>query len=423
MKIKHYLFRLFLAAVFLTGLNACEEKGRFEINSHDSVPPGTPEVVSYTPLTGGARIFYKLPADEDLLSINAEYVAANGKTAWFSASYFVDSLDVYGFADVVPYTVKMYAIDRAGNKSKYVNVEVTPLEAALPKVEKSIVVKPAVKSFFVEWENELLQSINVYVDFTFIKEGVKRSLTMVFSSNNEVERRFITDLDLEENVPVEVKVRIEDMYGNKSATLDMGEVILLHDVEIPKDEWVIPPEGYVKGGVVEIRGNTVEGRMSYLIDGIINTGDESNFIHTGTLTPWNILIDLGDYYELCRIATWQRRFSDSANQYSKGSLYGGENVGSYNMYLWDEEADNGNGAWELISYHRIPIPQGLSDMEIIKQYFKAGDVAYMYPDEPTFTKPTRWFRYEARSSFSSNYTGTGAANISELSLYGRKANR
>src|SRR3546814_2358569 len=48
----------------------------------------------------------------------------------FSASYFADSLEVYGFADTSEYTVQLYAVDRAGNRSEVVNVPVTPLEPA-----------------------------------------------------------------------------------------------------------------------------------------------------------------------------------------------------------------------------------------------------------------------------------------------------
>jgi hypothetical protein len=414
MKTKYYL----LMATFLLGLCACEEKGRFALSSSDSVPPAAPVFRTYKPLAGGARLFYQIPSDEDVLSINAEFIAANGQTTRFSVSYYTDSLDVYGFADTVFYSLNLYATDRAGNKSQSVPVEVKPLESILPKVARSIVVKPAVGSFFIDWQNELMQSINVYVDFSFTMYGKQRSLTTVFSSNKDTERRFIMDLlALGENDPVDVKIRLEDLYGNKYPAIDIGRIFLLQDTELPKKGWLFPAPGTVMGGAVMADGNYREGRITYLNDGIIHTGDESNYIHTGQNAPWNIIIDLGDYYELSRIITFQRRFSGTADKYSKGCLYSGENVGVYNMFGWDEETET----WDTISRHTIPVPSGLSDLEVIKYHNSGGDMAYMLPNEPGFTKPFRWFRYQALNSFDSNYTGTGATNISEITLYGRKA--
>jgi hypothetical protein len=125
------------------------------------------------------------------------------------------------------------------------------------------------------------------------------------------------------------------------------------------------------------------------------------------------MIDLGDYYELSRIATYQSH--QSSDPYAVGNYYGNYNVAIYNMYIWD---DDQNG-WEYVSQHTISKPVGLSAIEIIKMA-RAGDEALMYPEEPRFTKPTRWFRYEALFGFNDNYTSTAAWGFSELTLYGRK---
>lgn len=419
MKISSKYCLLLWMALFLACLGACKEQDRFAINSDNMTPPSPPVFLSYKPLSGGVRLFYQIPNDEDVLSVDAEYTATNGKIVRFSASYFVDSLDVYGFANTDPQTVKLFATNRAGIRSTSVEVGVIPLESALPKVVGNISVKPAVRSFIIDWENELKQTLNVYVSFKYNDKGREHSFTTVFSSNNATERKFINDLDLEENVPISVNVWIEDLYGNKTESIDKGQIILLHDYEVTKSDWVFPAPGTEIGGVVMCNGNVVEGRITYLNDGIINTGNEMNFIHTGQNAPWNILIDLGDYYELTRIATWQRRFSGSADPYIQGSLYGGENVGEYSMYRWDDET----GSWEFLSTHRIPIPTGIGEMEIIKMHNRYGNEAYILPDEPRFTKPTRWFRYEALSAFGSNYTSKGCTNISEMTLWGRKYNR
>jgi hypothetical protein len=73
----------------------------------------------------------------------------------------------------------------------------------------------------------------------------------------------------------------------------------------------------------------------------------------------------------------------------------------------------------LVSQHQIPVPVGLSNTELVK-VGHAGDEALMYPDNPHYTRPARWFRYEALYSFLNNYTNTGANVLSELTLYGKK---
>jgi hypothetical protein len=402
---------------------SCREVLRYEVNEEDAVPPGKPENISYTPLYGGARFHYTLPKDEDLLSIDAVYTNAQGQEFWFSASYYADSLDVYGFGNLSEHTVKLYAVDRAGNRSEVVEMHVTPLEPAITRVARSLTVKPGFSSFFLDWENELEQSINVYVDFGFTQNGEQREFSTVFSSNFLTDRRFIENLDIAGSVPVNVKIRVEDRYGNITATEDKGNINLYEDIKIPKDRWVLPSTNDSIGGIPQFYGDGYEGRMTYLIDDIIDKNDNRNFSHTagrgrtgvsgqGNL-PWNVIIDLGDYYELSRIITVQRH--DRANSHEQGQYYHSENVGMYNMYIFDETLQE----WEFVSEIKIPVPTGMSEIEIVRQA-EAGDMAYMYPDDPQYTKPTRWFRYEALHCFDDNYNSGSAYCLSEISLYGKK---
>lgn len=405
---------------------SCKEKERYNININDSTPPGAVKLKYYKPLYGGARFFYELPNDEDLLSVEAEYTNSRNKTFRFSASYFVDSVDVYGLEDTDMYEINLYAVDRAGNRSEPLSVNVEPLEPAYQRVATSLEVKPGFGSFFVDWQNELLQDVNVYVHFQFTDQSGPRNVTTIFSSKVDSNRFFINDLDNIQANKVSVKVRVEDSYGNITGFVDKGDITLLTDEIIPKSAWVLPNPNDSIGGVPMVFGNDKEGRTRYTIDGIINQGEDFNFMHTGARgrtgnladrnMPWNLMIDLGDYYELSRIVTHQRHYGTGASAPPRGQYYRAENVGSYNMYYWDEDIND----WVLIGFHKIPIPQVVSELDFLKAGL-AGDMAYMYPDSPTFTKKTRWFRYEAISDFNSNYTGTAANALSEITLYGRKA--
>lgn len=107
---------------------------------------------------------------------------------------------------------------------------------------------------------------------------------------------------------------------------------------------------------------------------------------------------------------------DFCGDLCQGQYYRGENVGIYEMYIFDEATQE----WEYISQNKIEVPVGLSELEIVKKG-KEGDMAYMFPDDPQYTKPTRWFRYSAMKGFGGNYTLDNANCLSEITLYGRKA--
>jgi hypothetical protein len=404
---------------------ACKETDRFSINSDDTVPPGKPVLVDQKPLYGGVRLFYKLPSDRDLLSIDAEFTSANGKTVKFSASYFADSLDVYGFGDTLEHTVSLYAVDRAGNKSEYVSVPVTCLEPAISRVAKTLKVAPAFGSFFIDWQNELGQTVNVYVNFTYTDNGVYQDKSIVFSSMDIKERRYINDLNLNESEPVNVKIMVEDLYGNITEPINMGNITLKVDERIPKDKFTMPNTNDSIGGVPMAFLNGGEGKSRYLFDDIIDRGRTVNYTHTTDRgrtgdskdgnVPWNVLVDLGDYYELSRILTHQRHSADKLTQ--RGEYFSKGNVAVYSMYIWDDDLET----WEYLSTDTIPVPS-VTDLEM-SIIGEAGHLVSMYPDEPRFTKPTRWFRYEALNTFDANYTGKAAQAISEITLFGKKANR
>lgn len=424
MKRTYLNFIYIILALFV--VFSCKEGERFKPNSEDGEAPGKVILKLYKPLYGGARFFYSLPQDEDLMSVEAVYTNKKGKVFTFAASYFVDSLDVYGLPSTDKYNVQLFAVDRAGNRSEPLNVDVVPLEPAFSRVANSMQVKPGFSSFFIDWANELKQNINVYVDFTFKQDGETRSLTTVFSSNLEKDRRFINDLVLPPSEKVDVKVRVEDIYGNITDAIDKGQISLHEDIKIPKNAWILPNPNDTIGGVPMVFGNGLEGRNRYVIDDIIDRGDNLNFMHTNARgktgrtadgnMPWNFIIDLGGYYELSRIVTVQRHSGGLAN-ISRGQYYRNENVGVYNMYIWDDASNS----WEFVSQSKIDVPLGLSELEFVKKG-EAGDMAYMYPDEPAYTKRTRWFRYEAVKSFNGNYTLEDANCLSEITLYGRKSN-
>ncbi|MDR0559073.1 MAG: DUF4959 domain-containing protein [Prevotellaceae bacterium] len=426
MRTERYL-TLIIAALFACVSYSCEEGDRYSVSGNDKTPPGIPTIDSIVPIYGGGRVFFTPPKDEDLLSVNAEYTNANGKTFYFTASYFSDSLDVIGFGDTLLHKVKIYAMDRAGNHSEEKLHEIRPLEPTISRVKKSLKVMPGFSSLLVDWENELERSVNVYVYFKYTQQGVVRDLVSVFSSNKLTERRYINNL-----IPdgtIDVKLQIEDTYGNSTGIIETGEPLTLkEDMKLPKKDWRFPNANDSIAGVPMMFGDNLEGRVAKICDDIIDRGDNLNFLHTGGRgrtglsgianqnMPWNLIIDLGGYYRLSRIITVQRH-SGGLENISRGQYYKYENVGYYALHILNEQTNQ----WDSITAHKIPVPVNISELEYVK-LGEAGDMAYFYPDNPQYTPPTRWVRYEALNCFDDNYSSTSANCLSEVTLYGIKAN-
>lgn len=417
--------KLIIPILLLILAAACKKQDRYETEKGDSTPPGKVSLKEYKPLFGGARFFYTVPKDEDLLGVEAVYTNKNNQSFTFMASYFIDSLDVYGFGSIDEYSVQLYAVDRSGNRSEPLDVKVTPLEPAYTRVAKTIEAKAGFSSFFLTWANELKQNVNVYVEYEFPQGGTNRKLTTVFSSNQPTDKRFVNDLFLRPSEKVNVKVKVEDIYGNVTDFEDKGTFSLYEDMKIPKQGWTIPNPNDSIGGVPMMFGNGLEGRSLKVIDDIIDRGDNLNFLHTQSRgrtgkssdgnMPWNFIIDLGGYYEISRIITTQRHSGGLANV-SRGQYYRTENVGVYRTYIWDDVTSK----WDTVMQYTIPVPVGLTELEFVKMG-EAGDMAYMYPDNPQYTKRTRKFRFEALKGFSGNYTLDDANCLSEITLYGKKS--
>ncbi|GAP73294.1 hypothetical protein SAMD00024442_75_4 [Candidatus Symbiothrix dinenymphae] len=409
---------LFLMTVLVAGFYACSEGTRFGINSDDTVAPGAPVFVDYKPFSGGVTLFYDLPSDPDVLSVVAEYTN-NNQTFTFSASYFVDTLNVYGFADSTEYTIQLYAVDRTGNHSEVKQVTVVPYASVIHKVAETLVVKPGFAAFFLEWESDPNQTVNLYVDYSFQLGGKQRALTTVITSAKPKDRSFISNLQLDPSQPVHVKVRVGDVYGNITGAAIEEELSLYDDYEIPKSDWSLPNPNENVFGVAMCDGDRYEGRTKYVIDGIIDIGDFHNFMTCTDVTPFSFIINLGDYYELSRIVTYQRHgtISGITPIMSLGHYFKNDvnyyNINKYKLYCYDEDIPD----WVPLSEHEILIPSDLGTIDLVK-LARAGHVAYMYPDDPKYTKPTKWLRYEVLSNFANNSAIEYA--LSEITLFGKK---
>jgi hypothetical protein len=250
----------------------------------------------------------------------------------------------------------------------------------------------------------LKQNLFVQVDVAYTQNGAKNNTTYVFNTSTTESRSI--DLDLFNGEAVSVNVSVKDRYGN-SAHANDTTLVLYSDEKLSKAGWTMPEPGFTLGDITQANGTYGGGTMEAVIDGLTEEDITPNYFYT-TESNWNIIIDLGEKYELSRILTHQRYSYMTYEEGSvRGAFYRADNVLAYDMYVWDED----NQVWDPIPRRIVPIPVPRQDSEWLTYGF-AGDMTFLYPSEPKFTKPTRYFRFAALNG----------KYISEISLYGKAKN-
>ena len=391
---------LSIITILIILLSACEEAKRFEISADDTTPPGRPVFIDSEPLRGGARVFFRAPDDEDALCVEASYISAAGKNVRYAASIFADFLDVYGFDSEGEHTIELCAVDLSGNRSASVRETVIALEPPVVTVAKSVQVLSSFAAMLLKWTDSWQEPVYVSVDFSYIQNGARHNATTVFATT-QTETRAIEGFELYNDELLSVKVHVKDKYDNIVLAKDTTIVLLVDNV-IGKATWSFPNEGTAVYGITQASGLN----MNMVVDGIVEIDVPGNYFITTQNNPWNIIIDLGDRYEISRIVTHQR-WSTFTTQDPRGLLYQGDNVLAYNLYGWDDTSMT----WEEWWLRRDLILPVVIDPSEYEAMARAGDMNFIYPEEPRFTKPVRWFRFEA-------ITGK---SISEITLYGRNA--
>lgn len=398
---KTHILLVSLAAIFLAA--ACGEEERFKISNDDNVPPGNPIFVDSEPLPGGSRVYYLVPDDEDFLYIEADYENAFGEELFAISSYFATYLDIYGYLGAGEHTVTLKSVDRAGNKSPGIKAIVLTDEAPVETVAGTVELLPSFDCYLVRWQN--LDHFPLYVSIRtrYAQGGQSYDFSSDYATSQS-ETQSVDNLFLHNGETVTVGIELSDKYGN-SVTLQDSSIVLLVDDKLDKSIWALPEPGTEMGGAIQANGNVERGDMDYLYDDITEADGAINYYQTNADNPWNVIVDLGRECRLSRILTHQRysgNTSITANNI-QGAYYRDENVLSYNMYIWDAATSS----WQFIRRHDITVPS-VKDASEYKTLGDAGDEAFLYPEEPCFSAPTRYFRLEAIS-------GTV---MSELTIFG-----
>jgi hypothetical protein len=408
---KKYKILLLLAAVTLF---SCEEERNSPLSPEGNAP-GQITDISEIPLPGGAEIHYKLPADKNLLYVEAELTTPEGRYMNFKSSSYSSEIIITGLASDKEIDVNLYSVSTGGAKSAPQTKTIHPLAPPFIEVFKSLSINAMFGGVRLNFLNDSGAELAFLLGY-FDDEGVFTDYDGYYTKRVEDTTYIFRGLP-----PVTRKfgIYIRDRWDNYSDTLYADLTPLLEE-EIDKSKWkkyILDNDGpFYPVGHMYYETN----KMENLWDGAWSKSFSDPYMlqlpsayMTFTLytvnspDPKSLTIDLGDIYRISRVRVnhyWQYTFSAARKWEVWGCSATPPQDGNWNWSGWVQLA-----TMEQIKPSGLPGTQyGEGDAEA----WEAGTNADVAVEEPI-----RYLRIRCLESWGTE----PLMSCSEITLYGQKS--
>jgi F5/8 type C domain. len=370
----------------------CKEEHVAPLPDSETIPQQVSNVKALN-INGGAKIFYVVPPDPNLMYVEAEWehkgIKRNSK-----ASYYGDTLLLEGFGDTLACNVTLYSVNKKEMRSASQHITVKPLTPPVKMVRDNLKVKPDFGGVNVTFENATGGDI-VIVILAKDANGETKQLDAFYTGLARGEYN-IRGLKAQ---PYNFGFYVKDRWGNLSDTL-MVELTPLFEAELDKTRFkeLNPYPGDVNGNLY-----SAAYPMRLLFDGKTST----IFVTAQTLSlPLSFSIDLGVKANLSRMKYFQRQ--------STAFYYSSATPEEFEVYGSNSPAPDGDwNSWTLLGKYKSVKPSGLplgqtsnDDIELAK----AGE-------DFNFPLSTESYRY-LRMRVTKTYGNAGNVTFSELSFWG-----
>lgn len=386
-----------MIGICLLFLSACKQDNLRTPLENDGVAPGQVTKVHVENLHGGARIGYALPADIDLLYIQADYEIRKGIKEEKKASFYDNSMVIQGFGDTIEYPVQLYAVDRSGNKSEPVTVMVKPLLPPVRETYNSLSYAKDFGGITVTFQNPTQANI---VITAMTKDSTGDWVDYDKDYTSQASRNFsVRGLS---PVPTTFGVFVQDRWDNHSDTL-VKTLTPLYEEELDKSKF--------KPLVLSTDAENIWD-WPELWDNKMGENDRQGWRSASNLgLPVSFTIDLGVKAKLSRLRTWQVH---------DGREYSSSNIKQFQ--LWGSNDPNPDGSWDswtLMGNYEIVKPSGLPAGQISNEDVEtaaAGDESIV----PLAAPAVRYVRFKIISTYASPPNSTaGGAWITEVAFWGQ----
>jgi hypothetical protein len=313
---RKHIFKTFLVVLALSSFFSCKREKNLSSGIWNSGPLTGYEV---TPINGGARITYDVPRNNDLLYVMAEY-ERNGKVFTDKASVYTNALKIEGFGTEDPVTVKLYKVNRKGQRSEPVTVEFKPLKSLVAIAHDSLKLLTTFGGITASWSNPFATSLGVRLMTLDSTTGHFKTDTMYFSESKHDEHTFRGYAAKETTFGIS----FEDKWGNVSDTTYL-KTTPFFETKIAK------PYKDVRAEIPYDNTTDLSSHYSFshLWDNIVNTSHSGWLSATGS-SGLSITIDMGQYVKLSRIVFHNYHLNDP---YSNVNITRCEMWGTDTIYI------------------------------------------------------------------------------------------
>ncbi|TDQ08904.1 DUF4959 domain-containing protein [Pedobacter metabolipauper] len=398
------LKKLVFLILGIAAIQSCKEDLDFkEPSIIDKTVPGVVSNISVENLSGKAKISYSIPADKNLLYVKAVYTLATGQAIEVRSSSYNNSLMVEGFADTKEHEITLYSVSRSEVLSDPVAVKVTPLEAPIWKVFKSMVILNAFGGYNLAAENPTKGNISILV--------MKKNVIREFEVDNQKSVFTSTDVILSkirglDTTSSQFAFFVKDRWGNSTDTLYKDiKPIFEAELSITKFRTLVLPGDapQVTNGAVGIPG-IWDGKYGW---------PYTSFTHqvNGGPLPHMITFDTGVLAKLSRV--WIRPFPEGTRWYYLSTMKKFEIYGSVSPNLTGAL----DGSWILLGTYELNKPSGLPYGTDSAEDQATAAAGFSWDVDLTAPK-IRYLRIRCIE----NFAGGTAQSINELKVYGDPRN-
>ncbi|NLR82339.1 DUF4959 domain-containing protein [Chitinophaga eiseniae] len=336
------------AVIVAVGLYSCQKQTGTNLEpiyKSDKKPPVVTNV-QVNNFPGGALITYNIPADPEILYVQADYMINQKAQQQVKASYYTDTLTVLGFEKAGEYKVTLRAVSRSEVKSDPVDVIVHPQTPPYLTVKSSLQIVADFGGANIQFRNVTGADIGVVtlVDTIGKPEYIYTNYTKDTSGNFSVrgfsakERKF--------------GAFVRDRWGNVSDTV-WAKVTSMNEQELDRTKMkalLLPGDQKACCG----------SDLSVPLSNSYSAGDWAFYGGTGPndSVPARVTIDFGRPVVLSRFRYWMRQ--NGGAEFRNGTLRFFKVYGSMNPNpngALDGTWTQIGGVYELVKPSGLPYGQ------------------------------------------------------------------
>lgn len=387
---------------------SCTEE-KFGPTDQDGSAPTIISNINTENLPGGAKITYDVPADPNLLYVEAEYIASNGKLANVRASHYTNTLTIEGLGSTDDKEIKLYSVGKNEKRSEPIVTVIQPLTPPVIDVYYTLDVAEDFGGVTISYTNE--HKANIAIIVTTKNDLGDDVVADIHYTSQEAGQFSIRGYSAD---PREFTVQIRDKWENFSNKLTTT-VTPWYETELDKTrfrEVKLPTDAlqYSNVPMSNLWSNSLEGGSS-----ASNRGTAWYRTTNGSGIPHHFTFELGVTAKLSRYVQHQRGVVTPSEHYL---VYSAGNPRYWEV--WGATHPDPSGSWE--GWTKLLDGTSLKPSGLPLNENSDEDMAYALAGEefnfPLDAPPVRYIRIKILGTWGL----TDYMHIGELTFFGEVVN-